>query len=89
MHFTGFPSRTGGLNFDFISPYFIIAEPRLKGVNEMSVSCSRWFGDIYNFMDVPLPHLLICCMSQRQTPTLYVDVRDSSITQLPKNIIYL
>jgi hypothetical protein len=26
MHFMGFPSRTGGLNFDFISPYFITAE---------------------------------------------------------------
>ena len=25
MHFTGFPSRMEGLNFDFISPYFIIA----------------------------------------------------------------
>jgi len=26
MHFMGFPFRTGGLNFDFISPYFITAE---------------------------------------------------------------
>jgi hypothetical protein len=26
MHFMGFPSRTGGLNFDFISPYLITAE---------------------------------------------------------------
>jgi len=31
MHFTGFPSRTEGLNFDFISPYFIIAEKLISG----------------------------------------------------------
>ncbi len=26
MHFTGFPSHTGGLNFDFISTCFITSE---------------------------------------------------------------